>query len=1159
MKELRFSLLIFIILTGCGPEMAGGPGAYGGQGSLTLLFVTGMMVILFLYNMIVFISLRETSYLYLAVIPLLYCIYVALFFILFRQTATDTGSPGPLAASAIYSTLSLMTLTFVQFSRTFHGTPVRLPGTDRIMKYLMIIVSLSIPLYFFTDWMGFEINQYIAVATAGGAIVAYLPALQLWKSEQSARYFLFSIFFIAPFFLTDILTIFRGARSDLTVYGVVLLLLYLSFGVGRNIQRLMRDRDEALEAVAESESRYRNIFDNAEEGIFQADFEGRILLANKSLLGMLGVESIDDIPGFDPVAGKTVFADINERNETYERLNRVGFIKNKEVTLRKKNGDTLDVKLSARIVTHRETGERLVDGVLENISEWKKSEDYRLRTEKKYKKIFENAAEGIFQMTPEGLLLVANPALARLLGYPSPEDEVFINDMIDFTSVFSDKSFFSRAAEELKEPEKSKNYETRLKRKGGDEIWVSVNIASCANEDTGHLVYEGSIQNISERHRASEEIERGKEKLEERVKKRTQKLVRVNTQLSYEIQEREKTEQALRRSEDRYRRLIETMNEGFVVVNRNQMVTYVNSRICEMSGYSKAELIGLNVEDFANIVEYDVLQKIFVTGIHDGHRHVELEVPGKDGRLVSAIVSPQIMKTEEGDFDGSFSVVTDITDIRDAREKLINAVKLAEQANKAKSEFLANISHEIRTPLNAILGFADLLLGGERDATEESYLEAIRKGGKSLMTLVNDILDLSRIESGRIDIHYDVVDMQKLGMEIQDIFSGELKSKKLDFKILSQPELFPRLFFDEVRLRQILFNLIGNAIKFTSEGMIQVVFTAEPEEGQGLRLTIAVKDTGIGIHAEALEYIFEAFSQQDTSITRKFGGTGLGLAITRRLVEIMNGSIAVESTEGQGALFTVKFEGLVIAEGENIREEKRLVKVNKLSYSKTALVVDDARDNRHFLSEVLRKKGLKVIEAEDGAEALEVLAKAHVDILFLDIRMPLLDGFQTARIIRSDAGGEVLPVIAVSASVIDDDTPEFHSAGFNEYLKKPFSIKEVHLILEKYFNAGTEKVPPGGDAVPVNQDLNDGDFPDDLKKYLKEHFLPMIATCRAGGFIADVENLGEQLTATALKFENIMLEELGNSLTAASESIDIEKINILLEKISAIAGVKSDD
>lgn len=373
----------------------------------------------------------------------------------------------------------------------------------------------------------------------------------------------------------------------------------------------------------------------------------------------------------------------------------------------------------------------------------------------------------------------------------------------------------------------------------------------------------------------------------------------------------------------------------------------------------------------------------------------------------------------------------------------------AESANRLKSEFLANMSHEIRTPLNAVIGFSDLLENEVENPKHRGYLEAIKNGGKNLLLLINDILDLSKIEAGHMKLEYHPVSLEIFIRDITSMFTQIANKKGIALVSEIAKDVPNYVIIDEIHIRQILFNLISNALKFTQNGQVSIKIEQGSVYDNGdITLVCIVKDTGIGIPLKDQAKIFESFIQQEGQDTRQYGGTGLGLAICRKLAHLMGGELSVESVPEKGSTFTLMIENIEVSQPIFVAEDL-LVEEDTLFEPATVLVVDDIKENRFLMIETLKGYPFTFVEAENGKVAVDEVANGKIDLVLMDIRMPVMNGFEALHAIRTDLNITDIPVIAVTASVMKHDLHKLEQQ-FNGVLEKPLNRSILIATLKKY-------------------------------------------------------------------------------------------------------------
>jgi two-component system, sensor histidine kinase len=509
--------------------------------------------------------------------------------------------------------------------------------------------------------------------------------------------------------------------------------------------------------------------------------------------------------------------------------------------------------------------------------------------------------------------------------------------------------------------------------------------------------------------------------------------------------------------------------------------------------------------------------------------------------------------------------------IRQRTEDLEKAMRTALAASQAKSEFLANMSHELRTPMNGLLGMLDVVLDSPLNTEQRDELEIAQRSAYALLALLNDILDLSKIEAGKMMIESIPYDVRTVLEDCVKSFQARAAQKKIALHFEIDPHAPSKVIGDPLRVRQIAANLLSNALKFTERGWV-CLRLAGVEGGLGpAEMKIAVSDTGAGIEADKLTAIFEKFTQADGSITRKYGGTGLGLAITKRLVEMQGGRVQVESKVGNGSTFTITLPWEPVAEPAVLSSAPRAAQAleNAVSSQVRVLLVEDNLINQKVVLAILRKKGYQIDVANDGREALAKLeaSRGGYDIVLMDVQMPVLDGLETTRIIRKDSRWNRLPIVAMTAHAMNGDRERCLQAGMNAYVSKPVQPSHLVSIIEKLLQERTLDIP----RAPVSEldrglaerlMLDDAEMANDLL----ELFLQLaperlqrleIAAAEADGTTLAAE--ARKIAAAAAQLASRAVGECAQRIELAAQSRDfasaVQELETLRSEIRDLAAL----
>ena len=698
-----------------------------------------------------------------------------------------------------------------------------------------------------------------------------------------------------------------------------------------------------------------------------------------------------------------------------------------EILYKRKNGEIFPCLLSASVVRDAR-GELIgVMGVSRDITEQKRAEAALRDSERRFRDLFENTADLIHLATPDGRIVYANPAWRRTLGYDDPDfARTVVMDMVHPDS----RDQFRDIMAGLLRGVSVERFETAFITKNGEKVFVEGSATGRYDDDGGLMLARGVFRDVTERKRA---------------------------------------EEALRGSEVRYRQLVEHATDIIYRTDPMGRFVFVNPTASRIMQYSEQEILGRR---FVDLIRPDIraaaerfygrqfLRKIPST-------YYEFPAVRKDGSEVWIGQNVQILE-EAGQVVGFQAAARDITERKQAEAALHKAKEAAESANRAKSEFLASMSHEIRTPMNAIIGIADLLLETPLTREQAEYVKIFQRAGGNLLELINDILDLSKVEAGHLEMERVGFDLREVIEKVVEMAAIRAQEKGLELTWEIGPGIPSALEGDPSRLRQVLLNLMGNAIKFTDQGAVRL--RVEPESDERGRmpdgretskpspdvprsafclLRFSVSDTGIGIGADKASVIFERFTQADASTTRQYGGTGLGLAIAKRLVELMGGRIWVDSEVGRGSTFhfTAGFgvqprpsQPAPAAPGAPAgrSEDAPVLRI---------LLVEDSPDNRLLILSYLKTFPYVIDIAEHGQVAVDKFQQNRYDLVLMDVQMPVMDGHSATRAIRrweQEQGRMPTPIVALTANALPEEIRKSMEAGCTAHLIKP--IKKATLL-----------------------------------------------------------------------------------------------------------------
>ena len=494
--------------------------------------------------------------------------------------------------------------------------------------------------------------------------------------------------------------------------------------------------------------------------------------------------------------------------------------------------------------------------------------------------------------------------------------------------------------------------------------------------------------------------------------------------------------------------ILDNLQDTYYRTDSDSILLFVSSSVEPLLGYKPEELVGHKITDFYTHPDQ---RQIFLQALANNGGHVEqypITLRHKNGSTIWMSTNAHFLLDESNNIIGIEGTGQDFTARKIAEDNLIKAKEQAEQTNKAKSLFLANMSHEIRTPMNGVIGFTNLLSKTTLDKNQTEYVNTINTSVNDLLTIINDILDFSRIESGKMNLQTEAVNTKECLASVVRLFSAAAKMKSLDLKYNLSDDLPEHIIVDPLRLRQIISNLIGNAIKFTERGSITLnaekIIQNESDE-----LLIEVIDTGKGVSDNEKGRLFEAFTQANHSIYKPDPGTGLGLAISKQLIELMQGKIGVKDNNEKGATFWVNLPIIETDQIPDSNNESHHAISDDAYTDLHILVADDNAINRKLITTLLSQRGIATTEAEDGNNALEAALATHFDLILMDIRMPGLNGIEVTEKLRAEQNKHT-PIIALTAHALPHEQKTFLDAGMDACLTKPVLDHQLFELIDRW-------------------------------------------------------------------------------------------------------------
>jgi len=764
---------------------------------------------------------------------------------------------------------------------------------------------------------------------------------------------------------------------------------------------------------------YKDLIDHLRIGVFRSTVGrgGKFIYFNSTLRSIFGLGDIDKT--------KLPFVDIFVEPQKFRLFNRQileeGAVKNLEVKLKGKGGRVFWGAVTAVAIKEKRGKIKYIDGSIEDISLQKNLEKESLESKELFKTVFNNTAAAITVTDKDEKIVAWNPFTERLLGME--QNDLFNKPVKD---LYPPQEWRRMRGFRIRKKGLLSDIETLMYKRDGTLLDVNISI-SVLKDAEGKVI--GSIG------------------------------------ISRDITSQKLAERKIKESENKIRIILDNSAAGITLIDENELIVSWNKYTEEMLGLTGGDLYMKHVSILYPKIEWDKIREENIRKTGSKH-HMETKVQKKNGDVIDIDLSINVLRDSHNNIVGSVGIMQDITQQKRVQEMLLQAKLVAEEASSAKSLFLANMSHEVRTPMNTIMGMIDLTLDTSLNEEQRDNLVVVREAAENLLGLINDILDLSRVESGKIKLESIDFHLHNIAKSVCKGMSVLASDKNLELDLDVDPKVPELIIGDPVRLRQVLINLINNAIKFTHKGKIAIEIKVVSVSKGEIMLMFSVCDEGIGIPKDKQDRIFDVFSQADDSTTRRFGGTGLGLAISKRLVDMMGGRIWVESEELKGSTFyfTACFKTLegrpaaIVADKGQDQQGTQEAGSNDDLGNLKILLAEDNVVNQKIAMRLLQNQGWEVDGVENGQEVLDRLEKRRYDVVLMDANMPVLDGLETTKIIRKneEKTGKHIPIIALTARAMEDDRNNCLQSGMDDYVVKPIDRKKLYETIINVFKKGKQ-------------------------------------------------------------------------------------------------------